>query len=110
MATPATGLHEGAQYDPRPPGSDFVLRDLDLWVYTAQSRWTSAGRKIHRERDHRSVQQQDKAEYLNAYWRRYYNEDRPHSGIGQIPPILLHNPGGASGPSPPFEAENSSFG
>ena len=47
-----------------------------------------------------------RAECLNAHWfmsledarqkledwRRYYNEDRPHSGIGQIPPILLHNP------------------
>jgi putative transposase len=65
-----------------------------------------------------------RAECLNAHWfmsledarekledwRRYYNEDRPHSGIGQIPPILLHNLGGASGPSPPFEAENSGFG
>ena len=32
-------------------------------------------------------------------WRRYYNEERPHSGIGQIPPILLHNSGGVSSPS-----------
>ena len=38
------------------------------------------------------------------------NEDRPHSGIGQIPPILLHDPGGASGPPLGVEAENSSFG
>lgn len=42
--------------------------------------------------------------------RRYYNEDRPHSGIGQIPPILLHNPGGASGPPLGIEAQNSGFG
>jgi hypothetical protein len=33
------------------------------------------------------------------HWRRYYNEDIPHSGIGQIPPILLHNHGDTSGPS-----------
>ena len=40
-------------------------------------------------------------------WRKYYNEERPHSGIGQIAPILLHNPGGASSPSLAKEAENS---
>ena len=43
-------------------------------------------------------------------WRRYYNEERPHSGIGQIPPILLHNPSGAAGPPLGIEAENSGFG
>ncbi|PXW50930.1 integrase-like protein [Chelatococcus asaccharovorans] len=32
-------------------------------------------------------------------WRREYNELRPHSAIGNKPPILLQNPGGA--PSPP---------
>ena len=40
-------------------------------------------------------------------WRRYCNEERPHSGIGQMTPILLHNPGGASSPSLAKEAENS---
>lgn len=29
-------------------------------------------------------------------WLCYYNEDRPHSGIGYIAPILLNYPGGAS--------------
>jgi putative transposase len=42
-------------------------------------------------------------------WRRYYNEERPHSGIGQIAPILLHNIGGAYSPSSAREAENSSL-
>jgi putative transposase len=42
-------------------------------------------------------------------WRRYYNEERPHSGIGQKVPILLHNSGGASSPSLAKEAENSSL-
>lgn len=28
-----------------------------------------------------------------------YNDERPHSGIGQIVPILLHETGGASSPS-----------
>ena len=39
--------------------------------------------------------------------RRYYNEERPHSEIGQMTPILLHNTDGASSPSPVKEAENS---
>lgn len=26
-------------------------------------------------------------------WRRYYNEERPHSRIRQMTPILLHKPG-----------------
>jgi putative transposase len=42
-------------------------------------------------------------------WRRYYNEDRPHSGIGQKTPILLHIAGGAASPPPAKEAENSSL-
>ena len=33
-------------------------------------------------------------------WRRYYNEDRPHSAIGYNVPIALHYPGGAASPSP----------
>jgi transposase InsO family protein len=64
-----------------------------------------------------------RSEWLNAHWfmslddahsrmeewRRYYNEERPHSGIGQNTPIHLHNFGGASSPSLAKEAENSSL-
>ena len=39
----------------------------------------------------------------------YYNEERPHSGIGQKVPILLHKSGGVSSPSLAKEAENSSL-
>ena len=42
-------------------------------------------------------------------WRRYYNEEKPHSGIGQKAPILLHNSSGVSSPSLAIEAENSSL-
>jgi len=42
-------------------------------------------------------------------WRRYYNEDRPHSGIGQKTPILLHIASGAASPPQAKEAENSSL-
>ncbi len=36
----------------------------------------------------------DAAEKMEA-WVKYYNEDRPHGAIGNKPPILLQNPGGA---------------
>ena len=42
-------------------------------------------------------------------WRRYYNEERPHSGIDQNTPIELHNFGGASSPLLAKVAENSSL-
>lgn len=54
-----------------------------------------------------------RAECLNAHWflslsdackkmetwRRYYNEERPHSTIGNIPPITLANVAGDTSPS-----------
>ena len=54
-----------------------------------------------------------RAECLNAHWfltladarekmedwRRYYNEDRPHSAIGYNVPIALQHPGDATSPS-----------
>ena len=43
-------------------------------------------------------------------WRRYYNEDQPHSGIGQKTPTLLHIAGGAVSPPQAKDAENSSLG
>lgn len=35
----------------------------------------------------------DSREKLEA-WRRYYDEDRPHSAIGYNVPIAMHNPRG----------------
>lgn len=40
-------------------------------------------------------------------WRRHYNEERPHSAIGNIPPIMLANPTGATSPPDTGQAENS---
>ena len=31
-------------------------------------------------------------------WRKYYNEERPHGAIGQMPPIMLLNHDGAASP------------
>ncbi len=47
---------------------------------------------------------EDACEKLEA-WRRHYNEERPHSAIGNIPSIMLANPAGTT--SPPDQAENS---
>ena len=49
---------------------------------------------------------QDACEKLEA-WRRHYNEERPHSAIGNIPPIMLANSAGETSPPDLSEAENS---
>jgi putative transposase len=103
-------------------GSEFVYRDLDLWAYTngVILDFSRPGKPT----DNAFIEAFNgkfRAECLNAHWfmslddarskmevwRRYYNEDRPHSGIGQLPPIQLHNSGGVSSPSLAQEAENS---
>lgn len=106
-------------------GSEFVSRDLDLWAYTHGV--TLDFSRPGKPTDNAFIEAFNsklRAECLNAHWfmsledarqkledwRRYYNEDRPHSGIGQIPPIMLHNPSGASGPPLGIEAEHSGFG
>jgi putative transposase len=42
---------------------------------------------------------EDACEKMEA-WRRFYNEERPHSAIGNIPPITLANSDGDT--SPPY--------
>ena len=39
-------------------------------------------------------------------WRRGYNEERPHSAIGNIPPIMLANSAGEASPPDLSKAEN----
>ena len=40
-------------------------------------------------------------------WRRHYSEERPHSAIGNIPPIMLANPPGNTSLRDPDQAANS---
>jgi putative transposase len=94
-------------------GSEFISRDLDLWAYTHDvildfSRPGKPTDNAYIE----AFNGRFRIECLNAHWfltlddarskmeewRRYYNEERPHGAIGQIPPILLQNPGGAASP------------
>jgi putative transposase len=103
-------------------GSEFVSRDLDLWAYAHDV--TLDFSRPGKPTDNAFIEafnSKVRSECLNAHWfmslddarsklehwRRYYNEERPHSGIGQMTPILLHNIDGASSPSPVKEAENS---
>lgn len=105
-------------------GSEFVSRDLDLWAYA--NGVTLDFSRPGKPTDNAFIEafnSKFRGECLNAHWfmslddarskmedwRRYYNEERPHSGIGQNVPILLHNSGGASSPSLAKEAENSSL-
>ena len=105
-------------------GSEFVSRDLDLWAYAHDV--TLDFSRPGKPTDNAFIEAFNsklRSECLNAHWfmslddarskmeewRRYYNEERPHSGIGQNVPIQLHNSGGASSPSLAKEAENSSL-
>lgn len=90
-------------------GSEFISRDLDLWAYA--NNVTLDFSRPGKPTDNGFIEAFNsklRAECLNAHWfltladsrekletwRRYYNEERPHSAIGYKPPILLHNPGG----------------
>jgi putative transposase len=94
-------------------GSEFISRDLDLWAYQRDvildfSRPGKPTDNAYIE----SFNGKSRAECLNQHWfltlddarmkmeewRRDYNEVRPHSAIGNKPPISLMNASGASGP------------
>jgi putative transposase len=105
-------------------GSEFVSRDLDLWAYAHGV--TLDFSRPGKPTDNAFIEvfnSKLRGECLNAHWfmslddaraklegrRRYYNEDRPHSGIGQKTPILLQIAGGAASPPQAKEAESSSL-
>ncbi len=94
-------------------GSEFVSRDLDLWAY--QRGVTLDFSRPGKPTDNafiESFNSKFRAECLNAHWfmslddgrrkceawRRDYNEDRPHSSIGNKAPIELVNRSAALGP------------
>jgi putative transposase len=94
-------------------GSEFISRDLDLWAYV--NNVTLDFSRPGKPTDNGFIEAFNsklRSECLNAHWfltladsrekletwRRYYNEERPHSAIGYNVPIALHNPGGATSP------------
>ena len=94
-------------------GSEFVSRDLDLWAYQRDVvlDFSRPGKPTDNSFIE-SLNGKFRAECLNAHWfltlddarrkmehgRRDYNEVRPHSAIGNKPPISLMNGSGASHP------------
>lgn len=95
-------------------GSEFISRDLDLWAY--QKDVVLDFSRPGKPTDNSFIESFNgkfRAECLNAHWfltlddarrkmehwRRDYNEFRPHSAIGNKPPISLMNGSGA--PHPP---------
>lgn len=94
-------------------GSEFVSRDLDLWAYqkgvvldfsrpgkpTDNGFIESFNGKLRAEclNTHWFMSLDDARTKMEA-WRRDYNEVRPHSAIGNKPPIALMNGSPASPP------------
>ncbi|NKJ02701.1 putative transposase [Novosphingobium sp. SG707] len=105
-------------------GSEFISRDMDLWAYqrnvildfsrpgkpTDNAFIEAFNSKLRSEclNTHWFLSLEDACEKLER-WRRHYNEDRPHSAIGNIPPIMLTNSPGATSPPGPSKAQNSSY-
>ena len=95
-------------------GTEFVSRDLDLWAY--QRGVTLDFSRPGKPTDNAFIESLNgkfRAECLNAHWfmslddarakceawRRDYNEVRPHSAIGNKPPIALLDRSGTHGPT-----------
>jgi len=94
-------------------GSEFISRDMDLWAYqhgvtldfsrpgkpTDNAFIEAFNSKLRGEcmNTHWFMSREDACEKLEA-WRRYYNEERPHSAIGNMPPITLVNSDGETSP------------
>ena len=95
-------------------GTEFVSRDLDLWAY--QRGVTLDFSRPGKPTDNAFIESLNgkfRAECLNAHWfmslddarvkceawRRDYNEVRPHSAIGNKPPITPLTRSGTHGPT-----------
>ena len=93
-------------------GAEFVSKELDLWAYgngvvldfsrpgkpTDNAFIEAFNSKFRQEclNTHWFMTLADAREKMEA-WRRFYNEDRPHSAIGYKLPVTLANLDGASG-------------
>ena len=94
-------------------GSEFISRDLDLWAYHrgVVLDFSRPGKPTDNAFIE-SLNGKFRAECLNAHWflslddarrkmedwRRDYNEERPHSAIGNKPPIAFMNRSAGIGP------------
>jgi putative transposase len=104
-------------------GTEFVSRDLDLWAYAHGVVLDFS--RLGKPTDNAFIEAFNgrlRAECLNAhwfmtlsdarekleFWRRDYNEVRPHGAIGNKVPISLLNPTGDTNPPVAKQLENSS--
>lgn len=85
-------------------GSEFISRDMDLWAYqyditldfsrpgkpTDNAYIEAFNSKLRSEclNTHWFLSLSDACQKLEE-WRKFYNEERPHSAIGNKPPIML---------------------
>lgn len=96
-------------------GSEFISRDMDLRAY--QRRVTLDFSRPGKPTDNALIEAFNgrfRAECLNIHWfltladaaekfeiwRRYYNEERPHSAIGNKAPVTLTKSGDITSLSP----------
>jgi putative transposase len=103
-------------------GSEFISWDMDLRAY--QLGVTLDFSRPGKPTDNAFIEafnSELRSECLNAHWcfsledacekleawRRHYNEERPHSAIGNIPPIMLANSAGETSPPDLSKAVNS---
>ena len=103
-------------------GSEFISPDMDLWAYQRRVilNFSRSGKPTENAfieafnsklrskylNTHWFLSLEDACEKLEA-WRKYYSEDRPHSAIGNIPPIMLANSAGEAILPDPSKVENS---
>lgn len=96
-------------------GTEFVSRDLDLWAYTrgVELDFSRPGKptdnafieafngrfRVECLNQHWFLSLADAREKVED-WRSYYNEERPHGAIGNVPPVALMNAGSATNPLP----------
>ncbi len=106
----ATGYPKTIRVD---QGTEFVSRDLDLWAYqhgvtldfsrpgkpTDNAFIEAFNGKFRQEclNTHWFMSLADAREKMES-WRRFYNEDRPHSAIGYKVPSALRNHAGEADP------------
>ena len=118
----AVGTPKTIRVDQR---SEFISRDLDFWAYANDV--TVDFSRPGKPTDNAFIEAFNgrlRAEWLNTRWfltlaearekleawRRYYNEEPPHGGVGNQAPISLQSLGGAASPIPPKQLKNSKLG
>jgi len=94
-------------------GTEFALRDLDLWAY--QRGVTLDFSRLRKPTDNSFIEAFNgrlRAECFNPHWflsladarekvddcRNCYNVERPHGAIGNQLPLLLHKRNGEASP------------